>query len=377
MTAAPPRRLPRSLHPGAWWLWALGLAAAATATTNPILLLLLASVVALVVAARGASREGLPGFRLYLALALLVVLVRIGFRVLLGGGVGTTVLLRLPELQLPDVAAGIRVGGAVTAEGLVAAASDGLRLAVLIVCVGAANVLADPRRLLRAAPGALYELGTTLVLALGIAPQLVSSVARVRRARRLRGDTRRGLRALRPTLVPVMEDALDRSLLLAAAMDSRGYGRRRRDVPGHRRRLAAGALLAGLLALTIGVYGLLDGTAPRLLGAPALAAGAALALLGLHQAGQQVRRSRYRPLPWGAAETVVALLGVAAAVVLLAGIGGDGGALHPSVNPLVWPQLPVLPAAALLLASLPAVLAPPTPPAALAPTAAAGPRAQV
>ena len=29
------QRLPRDLHPVAWWLWALGLAAAASLTTNP------------------------------------------------------------------------------------------------------------------------------------------------------------------------------------------------------------------------------------------------------------------------------------------------------------------------------------------------------
>ena len=34
-------RLPRDLHPVAWWLWAIGLAVAASLTTNPYLLLLL------------------------------------------------------------------------------------------------------------------------------------------------------------------------------------------------------------------------------------------------------------------------------------------------------------------------------------------------
>ena len=31
-------RLPRALHPLAWWLWALGLTVAASRTTNPLLL---------------------------------------------------------------------------------------------------------------------------------------------------------------------------------------------------------------------------------------------------------------------------------------------------------------------------------------------------
>ena len=43
---------PRHLHPGAWWLWAIGLAAAASRTQNPVPLLLILVVAGLVVAAR-------------------------------------------------------------------------------------------------------------------------------------------------------------------------------------------------------------------------------------------------------------------------------------------------------------------------------------
>src|SRR6185436_19367571 len=43
--------LPRALHPGAWWVWALGLATAASRTTNPFVLLLVVAVAGYVVAA--------------------------------------------------------------------------------------------------------------------------------------------------------------------------------------------------------------------------------------------------------------------------------------------------------------------------------------
>jgi energy-coupling factor transport system permease protein len=46
------RRLPRALHPVAWWVWALALAVAASRTTNPLLLLLILAVLGLVVALR-------------------------------------------------------------------------------------------------------------------------------------------------------------------------------------------------------------------------------------------------------------------------------------------------------------------------------------
>ena len=60
-------------------------------------------------------------------------------------------IVRLPQLPLPRDW-GVRIGGPLTAEGLVSAIEDGLRLATMLVCVGAANALAQPRRLLRHCP---------------------------------------------------------------------------------------------------------------------------------------------------------------------------------------------------------------------------------
>ncbi|MCW2756815.1 MAG: ecfT, partial [Nocardioidaceae bacterium] len=45
-------RLPRDLHPVAWWVWALGLAAAASQTTNPLVLLTIVAVATVVVVLR-------------------------------------------------------------------------------------------------------------------------------------------------------------------------------------------------------------------------------------------------------------------------------------------------------------------------------------
>ena len=56
-------------------------------------------------------------------------------------------------------------------------------------------------------------------------PQLADSVRRVRAAQALRGGARGRVGRLRRILVPVLEDAFERSLALAAGMDTRGYGR--------------------------------------------------------------------------------------------------------------------------------------------------------
>ena len=133
----------------------------------------------------------------------------------------------------------------------------------------------------------------------------------------------------------MLADALDRSLSLAASMDSRGYAR---SMPGRSDARITAALLVALLAAAMGTYGMLDATTPGWLGLPLLAAGAVVAVAGSVLAGRRVQRTRYRPDPWGSPETVIAGCGVVAAALLAA---------------TSWPGRAVVCA---LLAAVPAVL---------------------
>ncbi len=348
------RRLPRDLHPVAWWVWALGLAAAASLTTNPLLLLSLAAAAWVVVIARRSARAWSGSFRLYAVLALVIVLVRVAFRVVFGVETGH-VLLDLPEVPLPDWVAGVRLLGPVTRESVLAGLYDGLRLGTIVLCVGAANSLANPKRLLASLPSALYEVGTALVVSVTIFPQLADSVRRVRAAQALRGGPSGRVARTRRFLVPVLEDALERSLALAAGMDTRGYGRPAGRTSGQR----AGSgvlLLGGLVGLCVGSYAVLDTTAPRWLAGPMLLAGTALAVTGLWSAGRQVTRSRYRPDQWSAGETLVAVLGIAAAALLWWSARTDLQAVHPGVT--AWPRATVPLLLAVVCAALPAWVSP-------------------
>jgi energy-coupling factor transport system permease protein len=171
-----------------------------------------------VVAARRSNAPWARAFRAYLVIGLIVVATRVVFRIIFGGTTagGEYVLIRLPSISIGDVV----LGGPVTVESVVAALYDGLRLATLLCCIGAANTLANPKRALRSLPGALYEIGVAITVAITIAPQLVEGAQRVHRARRLRGATSRGRRAVRNVAMPVFHSALDRSFELAAAMVS-------------------------------------------------------------------------------------------------------------------------------------------------------------
>ncbi|MEE1766395.1 CbiQ family ECF transporter T component [Streptomyces sp. SP18BB07] len=350
------------MHALAWWGWALGLGTAASRTTNPLLLALLIAVAGYVVATHRTDAPWARSYAAFVKLGLVVLGVRLGFAVVLGSPIpGTHTLLTLPEVPLPAWAQGIRLGGRVTAEGFLFALYDGLRLATLLICVGAANALANPARLLKSLPGALYEAGVAVVVAMTFAPHLVADVQRLRAARRLRGRPDRGVRGLLHVGLPVLEGALERSVALAAAMDARGYGRTA-EVPARVRRTTAALTLGGLLGVCAGTYGVLTAEGGGY-GLPVLLAGLAAALAGLRLGGRRSPRTRYRPDTWGARAWLVAGSGVAVAALLIVSAAYDPAALHPTVVPLTSPDLPLLPAAAILLGLLPAFAVP-------APTAA-------
>ncbi|MFE0642288.1 energy-coupling factor transporter transmembrane protein EcfT [Streptomyces sp. NPDC058877] len=354
---APEANRANALHAGAWWLWALGLAVAASRTTNPLLLGLLIGVSGYVVAARRTDAPWARSYGAFVKLGLFVVALRVVFSLLLGSPVpGVHVLVTLPEAPLPDWAQGVRIGGRVTAEQVVFALYDGVKLATLLICVGAANALANPSRLLKSLPGALYEAGVAVVVAMTFAPHMVADVARLRTARRLRGRPTGGVRAVLQIGLPVLEGALERSIAVAASMDARGYGRTAR-VPVAVRRTTNVLTLGGLLGVCAGSYGLLAAEGAGY-GLPLLGAGLVAATAGLRLGGRRTVRTRYRPDRWGVRSWLVTGSGAVVAVLMIWANAYAPEALHPGVVPLVAPELPLWPAASVLVGLVPAFVAP-------------------
>jgi energy-coupling factor transport system permease protein len=346
---------PRVLHPGAWWLWALGLAAAASRTTNPVPLLLIIVVTWFVVQARRGDNPWAASYAMFFRLALLVIAIHVVFQALLSSqSQGLTVLFTLPEITLPS-STGIKIGGEVTLEAVLNAVYFGLQLAAIFCCIGAANALGSARRLLRYMPAALYEIGIAAVIALTFAPQLVTDAARVRAAARLRGS-RRGVRQFGRLAMPIVEGALERSVDLAAAMDSRGYGRTTDDTPAGRR-LTAGLVLAGSFGLMVGVYGLLTAHG---YGVPLLVAGTLLGVIGLRVGGRRTGRTRYRPDPWALPELIAVGCGLVCATLMFVTAAREPGLLSLA-SPTEQPPVPLLACIGILVGVLPAFLTPSLP----------------
>ena len=357
MTHSVARRL-RSLHPAAWWLWAAGLAVCAMRTNNPFLLALIGAVACFVVSACRSSAPWSRSIAFFLRLGVLVIVIRVVIEILFGErGVPGHVIFTLPHIPLPSWAVAVSIGGAVTVESIVNAFVEGLQIAVILLCFGAANSLASPYRLLRCLPAVLYETGVAVTVALSFTPELVQSIGVVRQARRQRGIPIKGLRGMRGVAVPVLESALDRSLQLATSMDARGYGRRVSSGQASRR-LASVATTGGLLLAAVGIYGVIDSGSLFGLGLPVMAVAAILCGAGLAVGGRRSPRSRYRPDPWRRPEWMVVGSGLVALVAMTIAHALEVPGLTVSFTPLVFPSIPLLPVVGILIAAIPAFAAP-------------------
>ncbi|TFC22599.1 ATP-binding cassette domain-containing protein [Cryobacterium glucosi] len=166
-------------------------------------------------------RFRLAPLRAAVLFALGFVVLRIGYRVLFGGGGGTgLVLLDLPRVPLAGPFSHVVLFGPVTTGGIGNAALSALPVAAVILVFGVLNALVDVSRLFArgARRGPLRTVSRALVIAWATFPALLDSVRRVRLAAALRGE-----RTVAALLVPVFEQTIERALALAASMEARGF----------------------------------------------------------------------------------------------------------------------------------------------------------
>ena len=305
------------IHTGSWWLLALCLAIAAGLTRNAFVLL---AVITFALAVIKFCRENAPWSRsisFYLRLGTFVIAVRLVFRLVFNfaGSAPNDVLFTLPSVSLSlGLGNQVVLFGDVSASSMLAALIDGLRLSAIIIAIGLANSLANPRKLLKSTPSALYEIATALSVAINLAPQLIASLQRVRRARGLRGGSS-GLGSLRGIVIPVLEDTIEQSLQLAASMDARGFGRKGERGRGE----ILSARLAGFSAVAlsgIGVYLLLAVTGSSALAlcllVGALGLGAfTVKLSSLRKTRSKFRREHWLPANWVIVAISASVLGCA------------------------------------------------------------------
>ncbi len=211
-----------------WWLWSIILAATTIRTQSNLFMLILILIFVLVVNRRQNLEKWGNPFKLTVQLAVAAMLIRMIFAVLIGTPLPGNVVFSLPQLQLPDWLAGVRVGGDVTSERLMLVFSESMKFAIVIIAFGAASALSSPVQLIKMISGRVYLFGVVLIIAISVLPQIVQSFNRVLAARRMRGLERLSVKNFRSVITPVLEESLERALDLSAAMESRGFGYHKR-----------------------------------------------------------------------------------------------------------------------------------------------------
>ena len=220
-----------SLHPLTMWIWALLLITAVVVTDRAWVAVIAIGVATAFVIARSDNSPWNRSYWIALRIGAVILTIRALVGIFIGVPIPGRTLFTVPLIDLPSWMPGIRLGGAVTWERLSSSLHEGLIIATVIALFGAATSLTSPHKVLRTLPIFIYEIGITLVIATSLFPQLAQSAKRIRMAQRLRGHEKMSWRGL---ALPLLEESLSRSLQLAAAMDSRGFGvsrKRRRYRP--------------------------------------------------------------------------------------------------------------------------------------------------
>lgn len=214
----------RGFHPLLWWFWAVLMTTTLFLVDQRILSLALIGVSISLVWFFRSSNYWHKTFSWALRFAAIAFVIRMAIGFIIGVPMPGRTLFVLPRIDLPDFLVGIRVGGPVTSQRLTSTLDEALTLTALILIFAAANSLSNPHSLLRVLPKRFYGIGLAGVIASSVAPQTARSIIRVRNAKRLRGQRSQGIRSWRNVAMPVLEDSLERSIDLAASLESRGYG---------------------------------------------------------------------------------------------------------------------------------------------------------
>lgn len=226
------------MNPRALLLWTGAVLLLSLGTEDPVYraIALLAALAVVLMRRRPEARVG----RLLTWIGL-ACLAGVGLNFLLSH-TGQDVVWQLPG-WLPAI------GGTLTVEAAVYGFDVALGLGACLLAGSALAVVVDSQELIEALPRFLHRTGAALGSAITLVPRLGQSFTTVREAQAMRGWRSRGPRSWRAVAVPAVLTAIEGSVLLAEAMDARGFASGTRTkvwTPAWTRRDVADAASAAL-----------------------------------------------------------------------------------------------------------------------------------
>ncbi len=204
-------------------LWSLAGLVVALSTTNPVYRALVALVAVNVLRTWSRPEQDL-GFLVKAIVFTTIGAVALNVAV---GHLGATALFELPG-SWPVV------GGPWTLESIAYGLDVALGLAAAVLAVAPLSYVLEPHELVDALPKSVERAGIVVAAALNLVPGIGRSFGQIRDAQTMRGWRPAGLRSWSEVIVPMAITAVEGSLELAEAMESRAFG------SGPRSRYASG-----------------------------------------------------------------------------------------------------------------------------------------
>ncbi len=346
-------------HPWAWFIWLVGVALPALLTRNPLYHSILIGALLLDMWVLRQHRFNGWGWGIILRLVGGIALAGVLLNALTVH-YGTHVWAHLPS-SWP------LIGGPLTWEAVLFGGASALALFTLMLLFAVWNMSMPPSRWLRMLPAALFQVGIITSIAITFVPVTVRTVREIYDAQRLRGHRFQRLWDYVPLFAPLLVDSLERSISLAESMAARGFGANVDPTPDRTRVLYQVMVGMGLLGIWGGLFARMYWPHPPLAAWMSLGGGSVLVLGVLWAQGRRVRRTRYRRWYWRVRDTAL----VGGSVVLL-----TVTLFTYARSPRMWLYYPYPPYSVqpsfewfiglvLVLAALPALLAPPRSPATL------------
>ena len=206
-----------ALAPRAWVIWSLAAVTIALVSNNPVYRVLVALVALNVLLAwLPVERNRKPLAFALVAAAILAALVNV-----LASHTGADVLFSLPT-WVP------LAGGPITLEALAFGGAMGMGLVAALLAVAPLSLVLEPHDVVDSMPASLERTGIAVATSMNLVSGIGRTFISVRDAQQMRGWRPRGLRSWNEVLVPVVLTAIEDSVLLAEAMEARGFGAGRR-----------------------------------------------------------------------------------------------------------------------------------------------------
>ena len=331
-----------------WLLWGLAAMIPLLSGRHPIVIATLLLTV-LVVRAVCLPKETSAGWGWLVRLGMIAVPIGVVFNMLTVHA-GDRRMFRIPS-GVPIV------GGDITWNALIYGLLSGATIVVLVATGTTVAAALNWSELMRHMPARAANVAVAGSVAWTFLPQLSKSWREIREAQTARGHQWRGVRDAVPLVVPLMAGGLDRSITMAEALESRGFGAQASvNKPSTWPSIAmAGSMTAAVAGLYLFAVGRSASAAVILLlamfcGAVAIRPGAST---------HRHRSTHYRRRRWTQRDTVVAT-GAATAIATIA--------VYLQVLPetlryepypaIVWPAASPWLVLALGMLMLPAVVAP-------------------